>query len=63
MPCSAWCAGEMGRVSQRAHVILLSAQGWNVPEITSVFFTTPVTVRSLIQRFEAAEIDGLCEQP
>ncbi|MGE5617633.1 MAG: helix-turn-helix domain-containing protein [Sphingomonadaceae bacterium] len=54
---------EVGRVSQRAHMILLSAQRKTVPEIAAIFDTTPVTVRFWLRRFEAEGMAGLYDQP
>ncbi|HXF63253.1 MAG TPA: helix-turn-helix domain-containing protein, partial [Caldilineaceae bacterium] len=43
---------EIGRVSQRAQMILLSAQRRTVPEIASIFGVSRTTVRYWIEQFE-----------
>lgn len=53
----------VGRVSQRAHLILLSAQHVAVPELAHLFACSPATVRFWIRRFEAAGPDGLRDAP
>jgi transposase len=50
---------EIGRVSQRAQMILLSGQKRTVPEIATLFATSRATVRYLIRRFEAHGPSGL----
>jgi transposase len=50
---------EIGRVSQRAQMILLSAQRRTVPEIATLFETSRATVRFWIRRFEAHGPNGL----
>lgn len=54
---------EVGRVSQRAHLILLSAQHYPVPELARLFAWSRATVRFWIRRFEAAGPDGLRDAP
>lgn len=54
---------EVGRVSQRAQMILLSAQGRSVPEIALIFALRPARVRCWIRQFEAAGPAGLCDAP
>ena len=50
---------EIGRVSQRAQMILLSAQKRTVPEIATLFDTSRATVRFWIRRFDAQGPSGL----
>ncbi len=53
----------VGRVSQRAHLILLSAQHMSVPDLARLFSCSRTTVRFWIRRFEAAGPDGLRDAP
>jgi transposase len=50
---------SVGRISQRAHAILLSAQRRSVPELATVFGVTRETIRSWIHRFNTAGPAGL----
>jgi transposase len=50
---------EIGRVSQRAQMILLSAQHRTVPEIATIFAVSRASVRFWIRQFEAAGPNGL----
>lgn len=50
---------EIGRVSQRAHMVLLSAQRWAVPDIANLFEVSQATVRAWIRKFEALGPQGL----
>ena len=43
----------VGRVSQRAQMVLLSAQRRTVPEIATIFDVSRATVRFWLRRFEA----------
>ena len=54
---------EVGRVSERARMILLSAQRWRVPQIASAFETRPATVRHWVRRFDAGGPSALYDQP
>lgn len=54
---------EIGRVSQRAHMILLSAQRRTVPELATLFAVSRATVRFWIRQFEAAGPAGLYDAP
>jgi len=66
-PLSATAAAELhamlrhdvGRVSQRAHLILLSAQHYPVSELAHLFACSRATVRFWIRRFEVTGPDGL----
>ena len=53
---------EVGRVSQRAHMILLSVRRRSVPEIADWFDVCPSTVRFWIRRFDSAGPSGLYDQ-
>jgi transposase len=54
---------EIGRVSQRAQMILLSAQQRIVPEIARIFDVEYKTVRKWIHRFDAHGPAGLYDEP
>jgi transposase len=54
---------EIGRVSQRAHMILLSARQRTVPEIATLFAVSRATVRYWIRQFEAAGPAALYDDP
>src|SRR3989442_5007612 len=54
---------EIGRISQRAQMILLSAQRRTVPEIATIFSASRATVRFWIRQFEAAGPAGLYDDP
>jgi transposase len=49
----------VGRVSQRAHMVLLSDQGQSVPVIAVLFQTSCVTVRFWLKRFSQEGPSGL----
>ncbi len=53
---------EIGRVSQRAQMILLSAQQRTVPEMATLMDTSLATVRFWIRRFEARGPSGLYDE-
>lgn len=53
----------VGRVSQRAQIVLLSAQHRTVPEIAALFELHPASVRKWIRRFDAAGPAGLLDEP
>lgn len=50
---------EIGRVSQRAQMVLLSAKRWAVPRIASLFEVSPATVRFWIRKYEREGVNGL----
>ena len=50
---------EVGRVATRAHLVLLSARGYEVPEITDIHSVTDETVYKRIGRFDAEGPEGL----
>jgi transposase len=54
---------EVGRVAMRAHMILLSAAGYTVPEITEIHSTTSVTVYKWFNRFDRLGPAGLNDLP
>ncbi len=54
---------EIGRVSQRAHMILLSSEHHRVPEIARLFHTSRVTVRFWMRRFDREGPAGLYDEP
>lgn len=54
---------EIGRVSQRAQMILLSAQRREVPEIARIFSVSKATVRFWMHAFDAAGPAGLYDDP
>ncbi len=49
----------IGRVSQRAHMVLLSVQHQSVPAIAALFQTSCVTVRFWLKRFNQDGPPGL----
>jgi transposase len=54
---------EVGRVSQRAQMILLSAQRREVPEIARIFSVSKATVRFWMHAFDAEGPAGLYDDP
>jgi transposase len=54
---------EIGRISQRAQMILLSAQRRPVPEIAIIFGVSRATVRFWIRQFDATGPAGLSDEP
>ena len=57
------CRQAIGRGSQRAHLILLSAQRHPVPELALLFAMSRATVRFWIRRFNAHGPVGLYDDP
>jgi transposase len=53
----------VGRVSQRAHMVLLSARGYRVPQIAAIFDLGEDVVRQWLHRYQQAGPDGLADQP
>src|SRR5215212_757322 len=53
----------VGRVSQRAQIVLLSAQHRTVPEIAAIFDLHPAVIRKWMRRFDAAGPPGLLDDP
>ena len=54
---------EVGRVSERMHMVLLSSRAYPVPQIAAIFACDEATVRTWLGRFEAEGIDGLRGRP
>ena len=54
---------EIGRVAQRAHMLLLSNRHMCVAEIARIFDVAESTVRRWIERFEQEGIDSLTDKP
>jgi transposase len=50
---------EVGRISLRAQIVLLSEKHWTVPQIAELFEISRVTVRYWIERFESWGPEGL----
>ena len=53
----------VGRVSQRAHMILLSLERYSVPQIAGIFHVSRATVRFWIRRFNVEGPVGLYDRP
>ncbi len=53
----------VGRVSQRAHMVLLSARGDKVAQIAAIFELGEDVVRAWLHRYQQAGPDGLVDQP
>lgn len=53
---------EVGRVSQRAQIVLMSAKNLAVPVIAALFDVSPATVRFWIRKFEAEGPKGLYDE-
>lgn len=51
------------RTRERAHMLRLNAQGWNVPAIAEIFECHEHTVRATIRRWQADGLGGLWEAP
>lgn len=51
------------RIRDRAHMLRLNAQGWNVPAIAEIFECHPHTVRATLRRWEQRGLGGLWEAP
>jgi transposase len=51
------------RTRDRAHMLRLNAQGWNVPVIADMFECHPHTVRATLRRWETGGLGGLWEAP
>jgi transposase len=54
---------EVGRVSERAHMVLLSADHYAVPEIARLFAVSRATVRFWLRRFDHQGPAGLYDEP
>jgi len=53
----------IGRIAMRAQMILLSSQGYSVPQIKDIQQTSDVTVYTWIKRFDAEGPAGLYDRP
>lgn len=53
----------VGRVSQRAHMVLLSARGYTVEQIAEIFGAGQDVVRKWLHRYEASGPPGLDDRP
>lgn len=51
------------RVSQRAHMVLLSARGYPVPQVAQIFEVGEDTVRTWLHRYQERGVDGLADRP
>lgn len=51
------------RTRDRAHMIRLNAQGWNVPELAEIFDCCEHTVRSTLKRWQSFGLGGLWDAP
>lgn len=51
------------RTRDRAHMLRLNAQGWNVPALAEVFECHPHTVRATLRRWQERGLGGLWEAP
>lgn len=49
------------RTRDRAHMIRMNAQGWNVPKIAQIFKCHEHTVRAALKRWQTGGIAGLSE--
>lgn len=54
---------EVGRVSERIRMILLSSKGYSVQQISDIFECDPSSVRAWIERFQAEGVKGLHDRP
>jgi len=54
---------EVGRVSERAHFVLLSDQGKSPPEIAGLFGYSAASVREWLKRYQDEGIAGLYDRP
>lgn len=54
---------EVGRVSERMHMVLLSGRGYSVPQIAAIFDCDEATVRTWLGRFATDGVGGLRDRP
>lgn len=54
---------EVGRVSERIRMILLSSKGYSVQQIADIFECDPASVRVWLERFQAEGVKGLHDRP
>jgi transposase len=57
------CRQAKGRISERAHFVLLAAQGFSVPKIGELFGYEAQTVRNWLQRYQDQGCSGLEDEP
>lgn len=50
-------------IKDRAHMVRLNAQGWNVPAIAEIFECREQTVRDTLRRWERGGLGGLWDAP
>lgn len=50
-------------IKDRAHMVRLNAQGWNVPAIAQIFECQEQTVRATLRRWERGGLGGLWDAP
>lgn len=53
----------IGRIAERAWMVLFSADGRTAPEIAAIFHCSLNKVRRWIKRYQREGIDGLYDQP
>ena len=53
----------VGRVSQRAHMVLLSARGYSVPQLAEIFDVGEDVVRTWLHRYQRTGPAGLDDRP
>ena len=51
------------RVRDRAHMVCLNAQGWNTPELATMFECCEHTVRASLKRWQSHGLGGLWDAP
>ena len=51
------------RVRDRAHMVCLNAQGWNTPELATMFECCEHTVRASLKRWQSDGLGGLWDAP
>jgi transposase len=54
---------EIGMVSERIRMVLLSDRRYSVPQIASIFDCSEATVRQWLERFESEGVQGLRDRP
>jgi transposase len=54
---------EVGRVSERIRMVLLSNREYDVPQIAAIFECSEATVRGWLARFDAEGVAGLYDRP
>jgi len=54
---------QVGRVSERMRMVLLSERRYSVPQIAQIFECSEATVRDWLARFEAEGVTGLQDRP